>query len=752
MNAPTRIGSAARTLAGLLSLALLTFAVGCASFGITPAAREDGREGRDYVMLVRAWDKNADALNVTFKYRVNGGPWQEIKGSRNGGLFEARVPGTELPAGTLEYYAVMKNSKGEDVSSSTARVRILSFAEAKAKATAEYAARLSDGGTPTEFIYNEPAEFRLKVSGAPAPADLYCEVQTGGTTARLTPIAAGSVYSAALPAPIKGNSLAWRWTARWNDAEFGDITVNYPTDPKSVPVLDQAALAARVKQDFGAALVHAGPVSGTWLAPPTVRAELRYPSLLDRLSRGPRRVEMVLRRGNAVRIVPMNDAGKGVYTAGIPVEELEAGTVTYSFRYADTFANLGMIEAVYPLDKIFTVGYRAKAELAKDRIAELQKAFVHTPPADALEGQPVTFTVRVTDPKLQVKSLAFAGGSTAFGRGLPFVNEGDSWSAALPASLAKPGTWTYTMRAVVVDSRFGDLEISLPGGDTAWAVPIGSLAELRARKEAELAMTLSHGKPEGYPKGKGFALNLSAQGATAGDAASLYYRTSGATAYREAKGVAIANGFAFTLDAATASAEFIQYYFVLRRTDPLAGNLSATLRDGSGGSLNDFVIAAVAGAVNTTPPAPPVTVTPTTPATPAPTVPATPGTVTATNDGTKDVESYFSGPTGDKGGIRFFVVLKNELGLYDVSVYVKVAGKDSSFKEYAMDRKGKEYSYTLDTASLAAGTAVDFYYGLKKKGSDGVQLLNDKGQPFRATTVEGNSAASKTPGNSGKKN
>ena len=117
-------------IASLLSLVLLVLTAGCATFGIVPAAREDGREGRNYAMLVRAWDKKAGGIAVVFNYRVNGGSWKEMPGTLRGDLYEGIVPGAELPAGTLEYYALMKNHKGEDVNSGTVRVRILSFAEA----------------------------------------------------------------------------------------------------------------------------------------------------------------------------------------------------------------------------------------------------------------------------------------------------------------------------------------------------------------------------------------------------------------------------------------------------------------------------------------------------------------------------------------------------------------------------------------------------------------------------------------------
>jgi len=754
MKASSRIDFAARTIAALFSLALLTFSAGCATFGISPAAREDGREGRDYVMLVRAWDKKADNLHVIFKYRVNGGSWKEMPGEWNGSLFEGRVPGTELPAGTLEYFASMTNSKGETVSSAPVKVRILSFAEAKAKATAEYAARLSDGGTPAEFLYNETAEFKLKVSGS-APAEAFCEVQSGGSATRLTPVASGSLYAASVTPPIGGTSLTWRWTARWNDAEFGDIVVSFPAEPKKAEVLDKAALDARVRKEFASALSLGGPVSGTWLEPPAVRATLRYSPLLERLSQGPRKAEVVIRRGNAVRAVPMKDAGKGAYSASIPVDELERGDVTYTVRYADSFAGVGAVESTYPGDTALPIAYRTKAELAKDRVAELQRAFAHTPPTDALEGKPLSFTVKVLDPNLKVTGLAFAGGPTAFGRGLPFIQEGDTWSAALPAALARPGTWSYSLGAVVADQRFGSLDVPLPAEGSSWAVAILSLADYRAQREAELVRGLSHGKPDGYVRGQAVELTLIVAGAAPGDSASLFYRPAGASAYREAKGLASGNAFSFALGSTATSADFLQYYFVLNRVDSLAGSLGATLRDGSGGALNDYVIAAKAGSsTNGASPATPPATPPTAPVTPptgtTPTAPS--NTSPAAPDVMKDLESYFSGPTGDAGSMRFYVRLKNELGLYEVSAYVKANGTDPSFREFPMDRKGKEYAYVLDTGALATGTVVEFYYGLKRKGAAVVYYVNDGGKPYRATAVAGSSGAQKTQGNSAKKN
>lgn len=93
--------------------------------------------------------------------------------------------------------------------------------------------------------------------------------------------------------------------------------------------------------------------------------------------------------------------------------------------------------------------------------------------------------------------------------------------------------------------------------------------------------------------------------------------------------------------------------------------------------------------------------------------------------------------------MRFFVTLKNELGLYGFSVMAKIRNTDADFREYRMSRKGKEYTCLLDTAGIPDGTRIDFYYQAYRKGTAAGKITAADGSPFY--TVIG-ATASADPG------
>lgn len=726
-------------------VALLGFLVlfaGCATFGIRPASYEDGREGRDYTMLVRAWDKKASDLTVIFTYRVNGGMWRQLPGSFNGTLFEAKVSGQELPAGTLEYYAWMTNAKGEKVNSQPVTILILSFAQAKQKTEQAYRARLGEGGTPSEFFYNETAVFKLRVgSGAAilsaAPESAVCTVvmQDGTKTAQSVAGAAG-VYEARIPSPLAGTSCTYQWTVKWRDAEFGDIASVWPESPKIVPILDQAAIKARIEKDFRAALSHRGSVSGTYFQPPVVQARLSYGPTLAKYAVGGPQVNLVIRRGPTASIIKMTESPVGVFSAEVPVNELEAGVVTYSFRYSGLFADIGTVQAEYPVDKPLTIGYRSYAELTKEAIAALQSKFAHQPPTNALEGSPLSFRVDALDPAVAVTSITLDGiGQSPIGKRIAFMPSQGTWYAAIPGAVVRPGTFSYRITAIVRDPLFGDLTVPLPTAD-AYAVTVKSMAALRAEKEAALAREISHIAPANAVQGKPLALTVTQNPAVSGASATLYFRIAGSARYRELRAQSSSGSFTFTVDAADTAVSYIQYYFTVTAVDPVVGSVTATLKDATAGVQNDFIVTPAKESASAAPslpapaPAPAPVPVPEALAAPVP-VPTTPGTpTTPVADEPFAPLSCYKGQNDDQTGVRFYVTLKNELGLYDVSVMARIRGQDTEFREYRMSRKGKEYSFTLDTANLPAGTRIDFFYQAYRKGIAVGKISADDGSPF----------------------
>ncbi len=445
-------------------LPILLIATGCASFSLRPAALEDAVEGREYTLEAQAWDKNIAEPRVFFRYRVNGGPWREKQGSPMRGTYRAVIHGSELPPGTLEYEVRMTNSRGEEVTTRVVAVRILSLAEARARAEREYLSRLSDGGTPQEFVYNLPAEFRLKVAGNRNPNSIQTTVQTalGRQTIDARSLGQG-LYGVDLPAPLAGTSLSYQWLVQFTDPEYGEFTLQWPSQPRSVPILDQAALKNRLEQDFRSALTHSGPVRGTWLEEPVVEARLNYSPLASRYSLGPRQVILQLHRNREVRQIAMTETAAGIFRVQIPVQNLEEGFLQYSFRYTDSFGPTGPVSGTHPADRLLSITYQNKEALAAATIQNLRQKLTHQPPAGAVEGQPLALTVGVTDPALQIVSVTAEGSGT---RPLPgpvaFIRDNLQWHAAIPAALIRAGESGYRITAVIRDPRFGDLPVSIP--------------------------------------------------------------------------------------------------------------------------------------------------------------------------------------------------------------------------------------------------------------------------------------------------
>jgi hypothetical protein len=94
------------------------------------------------------------------------------------------------------------------------------------------------------------------------------------------------------------------------------------------------------------------------------------------------------------------------------------------------------------------------------------------------------------------------------------------------------------------------------------------------------------------------------------------------------------------------------------------------------------------------------------------------------------VGSYYTGNRDDWSGVDFFVKEDKALGLYDVSVMLKVQNFDSAYREFKMDRKGKTFAYHFDTKNIPIGTRIDFYYVIYKKGAADQKITDANSIPF----------------------
>lgn len=600
-----------KTLAFLLAFAGLLSS--CATFSIKNTSVQDGRENREYRLLVDASDKKAETVSVVFVYRINSGEWKEIPGLFNGTNFEALVPASELRPGTLEYYAWMINAKGKKVSSKPARIPVYTYEQAKSKAQKSYAARLSDGGSPAEFIWNESAFLKLRIAPAGSsetqePASVECTVvKADGTLVLQAQRESDSLFTVPVNAPHSGSSLSHQWRVRWVDSEFGDITALWPQVPASVPVLDQLALNQRISTLFAKSLVHYKNVAGSYFDPPVVEASLLYDPLLAKYSAGNSSVFLVIHRGPWSARIRMNETADGYYRVGIPVRELEAGPVTYSFEFSDVFEGPGLVSAEYPKGKKLPVSYRTYGEILKETVANIRSSLSHTPPADAFEQKPLQFVLNANDPAVSIESVRLDGsGFQVPGGSLIFAKNGSVWTAGLPGAFVRSGPAAYRLIATVRDSRFGKIEVILPGSDF-YTLNIQSLAALKSLREQELARALFHAAPSAVLAGEPISLSLSLSSSSAIPvvSASLFFRTDVSPRFREIRGQPVSgsgggsgagtgagsSGFLCTIAGADTNAAYIQYYFVVTAQDPVAGLITVSVKDQSSGGTSDFVVA-----------------------------------------------------------------------------------------------------------------------------------------------------------------
>jgi hypothetical protein len=698
-----------KKLFGLLLLAALSLA-GCATFGIQGASFGETREGVDYKLLVNAWDKKASDLGVVFSYRVNGGPWQQKPGIFNGSLYEAAVAGSELSAGYLEYYASMRNAKGETVASKSVTVKILSFAEAKAKAEREYLARISDA-TEAEFAYDEPAAFRLGIGGSAAPYSVTCDVTSAaGTRSLAAERNPSGLYAAAISPPHNVPFYSYRWTVLWQDPVFGQIASIVPAAGRSVPVLDQAAVRARVDEEFKAALRAPSRAAGTYFSPPVVQARLDYGKFAKKYSTGPRQVSMILRRAGYGKQIVMNEVQPGLFSAVIPSADLEQGPAELSFLYSDSFSGIGPMQAQFPVGQGLPIAYKSLEDFRQEAVDDARAKLAHQPPADAIEGQPLTLALGSTDAFLDVESASFDSvGPGPAARGIPFFKGAGGWSATLPGAAVRSGALSYIITVVVRDQRFGDLAVTLPR-EGAFSVQVKSIAQVRKEREEALQKSLSHAIPANVVQDKSLGLTLQQSPVFPNESASLFYRTAESPRFRELRAQYFNGNNTFMLDAAATRTAYIQYYFTVTMNDPAAGVVTATLRERTSGGGNDFIVAPQKEA-----PAPPGG-------------PASPGGI----EPPAKPLSFFTGPQADRAALRFFVQLDNEPGLYDITVSLKFQGVDKDFRAYPLERKGKEYSYSIDARSVPAGNRVEFSYSIYRKGVLVQTLANADGTPFSA--------------------
>ncbi len=577
----------------LIAALALTLA-GCATFGIQNAGPAETREGLDYKLLVNAWDKKASDLGVVFSYRVNGGPWAQKPGVYNGSLYEALVPGQELKAGYLEYYASMRNAKGETVSSKPVIVKVLTFAEAKSKAERDYLARLSDAGTAQEYAYDESAVFRLLVSGQAAPASVSCAVRSGSETKVLpAAIAAGGAYEAYIPSPHSVSAYSYQWTVTWKDPSFGELTSIYPASPKTVAILDKAAVKAKIEREFKTALKIRGKVEGSFFDPPVVVVEFDYGPILKKYSTGSRSASLSLRSAGFAKqlgMAPLAGGDGSAFSAEIPTDDLERGPLELTVLYSDSFRDAGLLQAQYPADRAVAVSYRSYAELRDEAVAVARSKLSHQPPMDALEGAPLSLRLDVKAGAPQVLSASLDGaGQFPIGRNIPFVRQGDSWYAAVPGAVIRPGAALYRITAVVGDPAFGELVVQMPASES-YSVQVKSMKEFMTEREEALRKGHSHQIPAGATQGAPLELSLGSDRIGSIESASLYYRTAESPRYRELRGQKAGGALAFAIPSADTRTSFIQYYFVVTATDPAAGRLSATFRDSSGAAENDFLV------------------------------------------------------------------------------------------------------------------------------------------------------------------
>lgn len=442
----------------------------CTSFSIKPQNLSDARVGKDYVLTVRAWDKNNQDLAVTIFYRINEGPWITILATKNGDEYSALVPANELVVGELEYKASMKNAKGKQITSKSKKIAILTFEQAKAKALLNYTNRLIDNNEISEIPYNESASLELRIkpynlfAKMPYPLSVECFVTQGVVTTTLAGRQKSDfVYEVSVTPPYDKSELLVRWRVRWLDTEFGELETFYPLQNKKIKILSQLAINNRIRENFFGVLQEIKSAKGSFETPPRIEVALEYDSFLEKYSMNSKRVYVVLYKPDGGRLrIPLNQGHK-IFWVDLPVEELERGALWYSYEISDFFKGPGFVQAVYPGRTLLEIQYTNKETLLKQYLQKASGSFVHKAPESVIQKKPLVLKVDFLDASIQVESVKLeSSGFIIPGNTMYLSRSGDSWYCEIPSASLVAGSVAYRFVATVKHSTYGSAEISIP--------------------------------------------------------------------------------------------------------------------------------------------------------------------------------------------------------------------------------------------------------------------------------------------------
>jgi hypothetical protein len=564
------------------ALIILLALASCASLPRhTLSAPTEWLEGKELEIAVTLRDPSSlgkgEALELSF--RGPDGAEYRVDMPGTGQLRAASIPAAYLKPGTLDYEVIIKSEK-EERTLAKGEVRVLSRSEGYAKRQAELAARVDYRGDLRVPSYRAPrVSFATRLDPGYRAWLIVPGPDGKGEDARPLEPGLGAIEAKISREELDAGLVRFALEISAPDRDFSEVLARLP-GPGSYFSLEAASrdeTLSTLRSQFAQALSANLPSEASRLWPETLKASFSLEAgswLAEQLEGAPR-----VFFGSGGRHVEAGASG-GTYEAALPLEWLSGSAVEIAVSAEarlEDFGEIGARIAARELRVIAPDQARAKIE------RELAGAFVHLPPARALDTRDLDLSAKISLPP---GALALRGPGMASvtldllyapGKALPrsarMAASGGSFSAVIPAQSLRAGTDRYWFKAGIdTGSALGRIEVELPGG-APYSILVAPRDEL-ALEEAQRVSRASSARAEALKAG-GARIEARPPSLPSGAKAFAYLKRPGFGGWEARSMGATTSAFALELDARDLASGYAAYWVAFSWDDPALGRIEA---------------------------------------------------------------------------------------------------------------------------------------------------------------------------------
>ncbi|MBN2534351.1 MAG: hypothetical protein JXB88_15800 [Spirochaetales bacterium] len=374
----------------LFSVLLLAGCATIASYKITQ--EKDWLEGKPFPVSI-TFTYNEKVERCTLYYSVNRGEIHEIPLKLFGTEYGYIIPGEQLVEGELHYYFTAAG-KDEEYTSTTYRVTILTYRQAREKYSRELSGRISFH-PPKAVPYFDDAVLSLIVNKRKPDTEVIVHFKkkydTEYKTRPLNSLIGGIFQGAISNEEIQDGYSDYYFTVTENHPDIGLLTVHVPgaaeSAPYSLSILDKSDLYTIMKEEMRESISFIPPETVPETKDLVVHITVKYPagSYMEKYEKNRR--EVIINygiQGFENTFVPARMTGednKFYYT--IKKEELEKGYNAFYFDIQDTLDHIGIVKVTCPENgagKPFAYRIKTMEELVAEKKADVYIRISHSPP------------------------------------------------------------------------------------------------------------------------------------------------------------------------------------------------------------------------------------------------------------------------------------------------------------------------------------------------------------------------------------